>query len=401
MVADLDVFKTAFATEYQENFYKRAVGAVVANFRFEKDLKWGVSVDRKILDMSAIRVRDITPNVDRTIAALGDSKETLTIDKIKGADFRLSDHDILKDGPLNAAMKAADDAGKKLALYVDGDILYEVTNLTYAFDNGDLTGTASTGTGITLSSTTVPQLATRLQAKNRFRNKQDNEGTILIVDSYAAADMAQYVVGKDIDLAGTTFQNGYGGKVGGSTLRVSESLTSTAVLTASGTFSNGETFTINGVTFTMVSSIGSTAGNILVGANADASVTNIAGMLNDPSTTSATQVALSTADQVIIVDDLRLSATASTAADTVTIVGKGSGRLVLAETAANASWTTNHLYGYYGKPGFTDVVMQEEVNIEDRKEPKQRTTNYLSDKTYGIKTFADGAVRGLRVILNA
>jgi len=399
MAADLDIFKVAFATDYQDNYYKRAVGRVVANFRFEKDLKWGVSVDRKILDMSGIRVRDITPNVDRTIASLGDSKETLTIDKIKGADFRLSDHDLLKDGPLGAAQKAADNAAKKLGLYVDGDILYEITNLTYDFDNGDLTTLASTGTGITLSSTTVPQMVARMPAKNSLKNNQDNEGTIVIIDSYAASDIAQYVMGKNIDLAGSTFQNGYSGTVGSSKVYVSEKLTSEAVLTGTGTFSNGETLVINGVTLTAVSSIGSTAGNFLIGADLAASLTNVTALINDPATTSSTQVALSAANQIVFTDDLRLAATATST--TVTIVGKGSGRLTLSETAANASWTKNNIHAYYGKPGFTDVVMQEEVDLEDRKEPKQRTTNFLFDRTYGIKSFADGIIRGLDLLIAA
>lgn len=398
MAADLDVFKTAFAEEYQENYYKRNVGKVAANFRFEKDLKWGVSVDRKILDMSAIKVRDITPNADRTIAALGDSKETLTIDKIKGADFRLSDHDLLKDGPLNAGRKAAKDAAEKLSQYVDGDILYEVTNLTYDFDNGDLTTMVSDGTPITLSSTTVPQLAFRMGAKNVQKNKQSPEGCIFIMDSYGAASFKEYIAGKNIDLAGYTFKNGMAGTVDTADVVISESLTAEAVLTSSSTFSNGETVTINGVVFTFVSSIGSTAGNVLIGANAAASHTNLTGIMNDPTTTSSTQVAL-TGDSLATWQDMRVTATA--AATTTSIVAKGTGRLTIAETCANASITKNLIHGYFGKRGFTDVVMQEEVDLEDRKEPKQRTTNFLFDRTYGVKTFADGKVRGLDVLIAA
>lgn len=400
MAADLDVFKTVFAGEYQDDFYKRAVGRVVANFRFQKDLKWGVSVDRKILDMSGITVRDITPNADRTIAALGDSKETLTIDKIKGADFRLSDHDLLKDGPLNAGRKAGKDAAEKLSLYVDGDILYEITSLTYDFDNGDLTTLSSTGTPITLSSTTVPQMVARMPAKNNFANKMSNEDTVLIIDSYAASDIGQYVMGKNIDLAGTTFKNGYAGTVGSSEVIISEKLTAQALLTFTGQPSNGETLVINGITFTAVTVIGSTAGNFLIGANTDASLTNLAGLMNAPSTTSATQVAL-TGSSLTTWQDMRVTATGNTTADTVSIVCVGSGRLAITEGMTNVALTSNYLHCYYGKRGFTDVVMQEEVDLDDREEPKQRTTNFLFDRTYGIKTFADGKVRGLDVLIAA
>jgi hypothetical protein len=48
-----------------------------------------------------------------------------------------------------------------------------------------------------------------------------------------------------------------------------------------------------------------------------------------------------------------------------------------------------------------DVVMQEEVDMEMRKEPKQRTTNIFSEALYGVKTFEDGAQQFLDVHINA
>lgn len=400
MTANLDVFKVAFENSYQDLFQKRLVGKIVANFRFQAGLKYGVSVDRAILDTSGVQIRDITPLSDRTVDALGDSKETLTVDRIKGFTFAISEYELKQAGPLNPGITAGGRVAKELALYVDGDILYEVTNLTYDFDTGDLTTLASTGTPITLSSTTVPQMVARMPAKNSQKNNQDNEGTVLVIDSYAASDIAQYVMGKNIDLAGATFKNGYAGTVGSSEVRVSEKLTAEAVITLASTLSNGETFTINGVLFTAVSSIGSTAGNFLIGANADASVTNLAGLMNAPTTTNSTQVAL-TGASLATWQNMRVTATASTAADTVHILAKGSGRLTVAETAANASFTSNFIHAYYGKPGFTDVVMQIEVDMEERQEPKQRTTNFMGDRMYGVKTFADGKVRGLDVLIAA
>jgi hypothetical protein len=397
MAYDLTVFKTAFAEEYQQDYYKRSVGRVVANFRFQKELQWGVSVDRKILNMSAIKVRDIVPNVDRTISAVADSKETLTIDKIKGADFRMSDHDVTKDGPLNAARKAAKDASQKLSLYVDGDILAEIKNLTVKFDTGDLSGTASTGVPVSLTSVTVPQMVFRMPAKNTLRNRQDAGNDIFITDTYAASDIAQYVAGKNIDLAGRTFQNGYSGTINDTQVVVSEKLTSDAVMTGAGVFTDGETVTISGVVFTMKNALGATPGQVLIGAALTNSLANLASLINAPGTTTATGVALSALDQATVTDDLRLAATST--ATTLSFTGTGAGRLVISETGANFSLTTNTLHSYFGKKGFTDVVMQEEVEMEERKEPKQRTTNFLFDKTYGIKTFADGKVRGLDVLI--
>lgn len=398
MAANLTVFKTAFINSYQELFQKRLVGKILANFRFQAGLSYGVSVDRAKIDTSGILIRDITPLADRTVDALGNSRETLTVNKIKGFTFAISEYELKQAGPLNPGITAGGRVAKELALYVDGDILYEIVNMTQAFDNGDLTTLASTNTPITLSSTTVPQMVARMPAKNSLKNNQDNEGTVLVIDSYAASDIAQYVMGKNIDLAGSTFKNGYSGTVGTSTVYVSEKLTAEMTLTTTGVFSNGETITINGIVFTAVSSIGSTAGNFLIGGSAAISLTNLAALWNAVGTTNANQVALASADQNTWTA-LRVTATATATA--ASVVCKGSGRLTVAVTTANATVSKNFIHAYYGKPGFTDVVMQIEVDMDERQEPKQRTTNFMGDRLYGILTYGDGKVRGLNVLLAA
>jgi hypothetical protein len=67
---------------------------------------------------------------------------------------------------------------------------------------------------------------------------------------------------------------------------------------------NGKTLTfdINGtnVVLTFVSSIGSTAGNVLIGASAAATCANLLALLNQPQTTTANGVALSAANQTLV-----------------------------------------------------------------------------------------------------
>jgi len=62
------------------------------------------------------------------------------------------------------------------------------------------------------------------------------------------------------------------------------------------------TLTINGtaITITFVTSIGSTAGNVLIGATAAATCANLIALLNQPQTTTATGVALSAANQTLV-----------------------------------------------------------------------------------------------------
>lgn len=80
---------------------------------------------------------------------------------------------------------------------------------------------------------------------------------------------------------------------------------------------NGQTLilTMNGtsMTFTFVSVIGATAGNVLIGATLTDTLTNLAGILNTPSTTNATQVALSGFNSALLVTCINAGAVAVTA----------------------------------------------------------------------------------------
>jgi len=77
-----------------------------------------------------------------------------------------------------------------------------------------------------------------------------------------------------------------------------------------------ESGTSSDVTFTFVSTIGTTAGNVLIGANVGESQANLLAAINNPGTTSATQVALSTADQALLTSvRAQLGAWSSDAAD--------------------------------------------------------------------------------------
>jgi hypothetical protein len=154
-------------------------------------------------------------------------------------------------------------------------------------------------------------------------------------------------------------------------------------------FSDGEIITIGGVPFTMKTALGGVAGQVLIGANLAASLTNLAAAVNASAGAGTTYVELSTANRTIITDTLRLTTTAG--ATTITLVGVGSGRLSLAETGANFSWTSNFVHAYAGQAGGIDVVIQQDPKVTLREEPKQRTTNYLNDALYGVKVFDDRA----------
>lgn len=390
-------YKAAFDNAYQEIFNKTLVAKDIMNMRLEPSLTYGGSVTRVALDLSNVLVRSTVRGSASTIDSITDTAESLTINLEKETAFYLSDGEVTQTGPLQAMQYAGKNVARKLMTDLDGRCFAEVLNASYAFDNGDLTTGTSSGTPITLNSTTVPQMTTRLGAK--LRNKNNIEvmtNMALVVDSYAASDISQFIISKNIDMAGATFKNGYVGDVAQAQMYVSENLTSTSVLSIATTPTDGDTVTIAGVTFTFKTTLGSTAGNVAIAGSADAARLNLSELINSPGTTDAGQVALSAANQIIMASYV---ATDDAAANTMTVVGTGTGRTLVSETLTDGTdtWTKNYLNCYYGKKGAIDLVVQDSKEVDVRQTSDRRGNNIFSSYLAGIKTFADGARKFLNV----
>lgn len=207
---------------------------------------------------------------------------------------------------------------------------------------------------------------------------------------------------KNIDLAGSVFQNGYTGDVSGAHVYVSENLTGTALLSMATTPTDGDTVVINGVTFTFKTTLGSTAGNVLIGGSADVARANLTALLNAPNTTTANGVALSAANQALLTPGgIAMAGTNDNTANTMSLVAKGSGALTVTETFTDATdaWSKNCIHAYFGKKGAIDAVMQDLSEVDMRKTPDRRGTNVFSSYLAGIKTFTDGSKMFLNVLL--
>ena len=103
--------------------------------------------------------------------------------------------------------------------------------------------------------------------------------------------------------------------------------------------------------------------------------------------------ALSAADQANMANIVGTA----TSATVLTIVGTGSGRLTLSESAASWSWATNFIHAYFGKRGAIDLVVQDTKSVDMRPTADRRGTNVFTSYLAGIKTFADGAKKFLDV----
>ena len=411
-------FKPHFDNAYQEVFQKTLVAKEIANTRFESVLKYGESVERVAFDITGVVVRDTVRGSASTIDSITDNSELLKINIEKEAVFFISDGESTQAGPMNPGEVIGGKIARKVAISLDARVFAEVLNADFDFDNGDLTTGASTGTPITLSSTTVPQMASRMAAKLQYQNNQDiMSNMVLVVDPYSASDIAQYLLGKNIDLAGSVFKNGYTDVVNNAKMYVSNNLTGEAVLGMAAIPTAGNTVTINGVVFTFQTTLGTTAGNVFISGSADLARANLAALINNPGVTTTFGVALSAASQAILRDNAGLiSRTVTTGVDTdtttaaavnndttdtLTIVGVGSGALVVSAVfnTTSDSWSRNFVHAYYGKKGAIDLVIQNLKEVDMRATADRRGTNVFSSYLAGVRTFADGKKKFLDVLI--
>lgn len=398
------IYKEHFDNSYQEVFQKVLIARKIANLRFEKTLTYGESVERVAFDISGVRVRSVTRNAAATIDSITDTSELLTINLEKQAVFQISDGEVKQAGPLNPGEEIGAQVAIKVAIDFDARVFAEVLNAAQTFDTGDLTTLSSTGVPFAESSTNVPIMASMMPAKLR-RYNQMLTNLAFVTDSYGAGLMTQYLLGKNIDLAGSVFKNGYTGDVSNAEMYVSENLTATASFNMATTPTDGDTVTIAGqagsVTFTFKTTLGSTAGNVLIGGSADAARANLAALINTPGTTTANGVALSAANQAILTDDFKITATNNDTTNVMTIVAIGSGALTVTETLTDATdtWSKNCIHAYFGKKGAIDAVLMDMKDAEMRPCDDRLATNVFSYYLGGIKTFADGSKKFLNVLL--
>lgn len=116
------------------------------------------------------------------------------------------------------------------------------------------------------------------------------------------------------------------------------------LLTSSGVAVNTQTITIAGIVFTSVDVIGTTAGNVLVDASAEAFIDNLVDLINNPSVTNTKHVALSAENQAKLrfygITAVKTSATLMTLSSSVVKPGS-SASIVVSETETNFVWTTS------------------------------------------------------------
>lgn len=394
--------RTVWNAMYQVTHYKEAVYPVIAEESLSKDVRPGITVKRSYA--SNIVANTMGTDGSYTPQGFTDTDESLTVDQRKEATVTIEELSKIQTH-LDVQRKYAEKSMNALFTQIDADVLGQAyLGASSAIDDGFLGGTA--GNGLTVNGGNVANLFTAADTVLRLNNVRYNTQAkftgnvkvdrrtrmgVAIITPYVNQALTLYLGSKTSKLGDEVSIKGYSTFFSNFNVFVSNNLPWTCQLVMPTEASDGDTFTINGVTFTAKTSLGSTSGNIAIGGSATAFATNVAAALNALGTTTATFVALSSANQALLANTSAVvDATVNT---TVDITMNGYGNVIVSSTftSGNNSFpaTKQKSHQIFGVNNSISVAMQKEPNLYINPVSQKVAKDYVTWTAYGRKVFND------------
>ena len=180
-------------------------------------------------------------------------------------------------------------------------------------------------------------------------------------------------------------KNGYAGNFAGYNVYSSNNVKHSRTISFSSVVAT-DAITVAGVTFTFVSSLSTTAGTVLKGANDAAALTNLAAAINGAAGAGTTYVDISAADRAKL-KGVRAHLDGSTGVLTTA----GAVAVSTDDTTITVGNATEH--AILCRPGAIDLVLQQNIDVRRTPLPKQKADYYIISCLYGKKTFTEGQER--------
>lgn len=322
-----------------------------------------------------------TKYTDQTITDVKTGSDQIVIDTTPMVNFAIDKLDE-EDNYINVKPEVISDAAYQIKQRIDGDFFNKVTDAKWKYDANGFGINTGTLSPITLTTGASQNISTTFgKAKAGLTNTGVNgEKLVLAIDDNVAVDLATLGLEQGYNIADESYTRGYVGRFGGLRTYQVSTLTSTAILDLATNPSNGDFIYIKGVKFTFVSSIGTTAGNVLIGASADATAQNLVALVTTPGTTTANGVALAE-DDIAFLEGV----TAVDGTDLVTFTSKN-GALLASSSMTNASndFRAQVLNATIMEKGAIKMAFRG-VKTDSRDETKKLVTNFFIYARYGLK----------------
>lgn len=379
--------QTKYARTVSALLFTKSVAMSLANTDLRSNMPDGNTIVRPTT--SFLGIQQYTPNNDGVYDNLTLGSETLVINDTPMVMFTL-DQINEDDAGWNIPMNTMENVAKLLREYVDGKFFAQVLNF------GNNYGTTVALSGSNAVQTLLDAAATLINAG------ADETKLVTCLDAFGVSKVGQNAISSGFNLSDRTYVAGWTGKEVAGT-----QLVTTANLTMVGTYalgtglpSNGQTVKLNGYTFTFVSSIGTTAGNVLIGADTTATIANLNNAVNGGAGAGTTYIAPTASDRNKFLRGF--SSTASTSTLTFTSTRGYRGASAFGKTtASNNKFGQFVIYACIMEDGAINMVMRDNVKSVTGRVPKSLVYEYLTWSRFGLKVFQDGAERGIILPLEA
>lgn len=363
--------------------YKSTVYKALASSEEQAGLKFGLEVDRPY--RSNLVVENYTKGTAATAQDLTSTSDKLTINKQKTILMYVDEVDKIQN-KWDAAKYWAEEAGKRLAISIDSEYLYEAINADNDIDDGDLGGTD--GSPLTVTTSNIQNLIAKINRKLDTQNvDMERKNRFWVISPQVYDVLWQFIAGKESLLGDKTGEYGNLGRYGGLELFMSNNLTASARWTPANNPSDEDTLTISGVVFTFQSVIGTAAGNVLQTVDTATTLDNLVDLINNPTSTTANHVAFTGADLRTVQQMVAVDGTTY-----IDVYHKGQSYLTVSGSEAADVWSKHTQHNLAGVKKSIDVVVQKEPDVEmdSTVANGKRGMNIMPLTVFGVKTFNQG-----------
>ena len=375
MAQNLDAFIPELWSRRIQYLTRNALVATqICSFEEQPDLKYGDRIHRPY--PNDLVVNNYTKYTDTAQQDLIGTDEYLDIDQSKEISFAIDEVDWIQM-KYDLENSYVERAAYRLSNDIDGAVLGEVVNANVTCDGSDI---GSSG-AISLSTSNCLNAIMTAGAKLTANGCEMDKTWALVVSPKTASIIAQTVAQDWFSLADLALKNGYAGNFAGYKVYSSNNVFHKRTISFS-TVVATDAITVAGVTFTFVASIGSSAGNVLKGANDAAALTNLAAAINGASGAGTTYVEVSAADRAKL-KNVKAHLDGSTGVLTT------AGAVVVSTDDTTITVGNAEEHAILCRPGAIDLVMQQNIDVRKTPLPKQKADYYIISCLYGKKTFTE------------
>lgn len=379
-----DLNKKKYSKTIQALLISKSVALGIANRELESQMNDGNTIANPTTSFLSIQqyVVGTAVSYDDIVTA----EETLVINDMPTVAFVL-DQVEEDDAGYNIKMDTMENVARLLREYFDGKFFGQYVNFTNVYNSG---------TAVVISNTNAYDTAADAMA-GLYNNGVDTDSTVLVIDEFYKAKLGSQAVNSRFALGDDTMKAGWTAMdVAGSRVVISNNLTCIGSFVIGGAApSDGNTVKIADVTFTFKTTLGSTPGQVLIGASATTAAANLASAINGSAGAGTTYVNFTDKTRA---NKLRgMTASASTTTVTLTSTRGFRGQSAFAKTMADAANKFGQFvtYGIGMQRGSIHAVLRPQMKTASGRIPGTYRYEYLTSTRFGLKMFSSGAERGI------